>query len=56
MLEVLTFLFKEIANFIAMLFSINLGFMSLGMFFSVAFIGVPAIIMIFRFLMYKGGD
>ena len=50
MLEVLKFLFSCIAQIISLLFSIDLGFMSLGMFLCCATFGIPTIIAVFNFL------
>lgn len=54
MLDVLSFIFKIIAKFISMLFTIDLGFTSLGVFICIITFVFPiilAIINIFKFKM-----
>ena len=50
MFEVLKFIIKCIGQFIAMLFTIDIGPMSLGMFMCVVFIGFPMFLFFVNFL------
>lgn len=50
MITVLQFIFKCIGQFVSMLFTIDLGFMSLGMFLCCSTIGVPVVFSVFNFL------
>lgn len=56
MLEVFKFIFRCIAQFISMLFSVDLGFMSLGMLMCIVFIILPLFLSIINFLKYIGDD
>ena len=50
MFEVLKFIFKCIGQFLAMLFTIDIGPMSLGLFMCVVFIGFPMFLFFVNFL------
>ena len=50
MFEVLKFIFKCVGQFIAMLFTIDIGPMSLGMLMCVVFIGFPVFLFFINFL------
>lgn len=50
MLSVLQFIFKCFGQFVSMLFEVDLGFMSLGMFLACTSFGVPTVIFVFNFL------
>lgn len=56
MLDVFKFIFKCIAQMISMLFTIDLGFMSLGMLMCVVFIFLPLFLSFINFLKYLGDD
>lgn len=54
MFEVLKFIFKCVAQFISMLFTIDIGGMSLGLFMGIIFIFLPIMLTFLNFL--KEGD
>lgn len=57
MLEVFKFFFQCCADVFNLLFSIDLGFMSLGMFLCVLSFGAPAVMSIINFIKnLAGGD
>lgn len=56
MLDCFKLIFKIIGNLLGMLFKIDLGFTSLGMFMSVLFIFFPTALLVINFLKYMKGD
>mgnify|MGYP001624092513 CR=1 FL=1 len=57
MLHVIRFIFEKIGEFIGFLFTIDMGFMSVGTFFCCLSFGVPTVLLVFNFLKNKlGGD
>lgn len=53
MLQVIKFILKCIANFVSMLFTIDIGDMSLGTLMCIIFIFLPVLLSVVTFLKYR---
>lgn len=54
MLHIFRLIFECMANVIKMLFKIDMGFMSVGMFLSIIGFGIPAMLLFYNFLKSRG--
>ena len=53
MLHVIKFIFEQMGNFISFLFTIDMGFMSVGTFLCCVTFGVPAVTLVFNLIKGK---